>query len=119
MRTKRVIQVGNTEEWIKCVRKIDEHLNIEQKHYREIFAKESNICANKCPALGTSQFPIAPLLHLPTTNSSHTFQNSQILRRICCKCMLVVSNAVDFMLVITVHHLPVPVFHLEQVTGPL
>ena len=47
-------------EWIKCVHKIDECLAVEWKRYWDIFTEESNLCANKQPALRNSQVPNHP-----------------------------------------------------------
>ena len=61
---EELYKLATLKEWIERVRKIDERLNFEKKRYREIFAEESNLRANKRPALGTSR--------VTNTNSSQT-----------------------------------------------
>jgi hypothetical protein len=53
----KLYKVTTLKEWIEHVRKIDEHLTIEKKRYCDIFMEESNLHANKCPALGFSRIP--------------------------------------------------------------
>jgi hypothetical protein len=63
-------KVTTLKEWIEHVRKIDERLTIERKQYRDIFMEESNLHANKHPALGSS------CISNPTANGNMSSSSS-------------------------------------------
>ena len=64
-------KVTTLKAWIKHVRKINEWLTIERKQYHDIFVEESNLHANKHPALGPSCIPNATA-NSNTSSSSST-----------------------------------------------
>ena len=54
---EELYKLPTLKEWIEQIRKIDKCLTTERKRYREIFVEESNLHANKHPALGNSGLP--------------------------------------------------------------
>ena len=57
---EELYKLGTLKEWIERVCKIDERLSVEKKRYHEIFMEESNLRANKHPALGSSRVSNTP-----------------------------------------------------------
>src|ERR1700678_4540383 len=61
--------ITTLKDWIEHVEKVDERLAFDRKRYRDIFIKESSICASKHPAVGSSCVPNAPFTN-PSSSTS-------------------------------------------------